>query len=588
MSVLGEGGQGTVYLGESPGGLRVAIKVLHRKLAADPETRRRFLREAEVAARVAAFCTARIIGTGLVDGQPYIVSEYVPGPSLDELVRRDGPRTGSGLERLAVSTLTALASIHNAGVVHRDIKPANVILGPEGPVVIDFGIARAFDHVTTNTRVTGTPSYMSPEQFANLPLTPASDMFSWAGCMVFAATGHSAFPGSAIPVVLHGILNGEPKVSGVPEPLRPLVLACLAKDPAARPSADQVLRALTGGPLPRSHNEHNITNASGLSRPRRSKGAVLAVAAGATALLVTAGVLVVPPWLSSREEPVVAQANQSSPAQPSLPAVAKPLSSSVAKPLRSPAAEPSRTPAAKPSRSSAAKPSRSATAKPSRSPAGKSVQPESPPARVRPGETLDLGALPHIALTDGFSADTSGRYATYRPFPGEELPTVTVGDGRFRGTGTEPYFGLMAGGKTLASDQALSVVTIGAFAESGRQEDSVFVGWIKDGRDYATAWYNNTRGTTGFDVRVNGEFLDVADQIPATLEPGDRLAVLLTGETLTSYAQHAGTWRRLYDTSIAGALTTAEIRGRFRYGFGLRATTGTITVTRAEGRSTRP
>ncbi|WP_146615438.1 protein kinase domain-containing protein [Nonomuraea aridisoli] len=589
MSVLGEGGQGTVYLGEAPGGLRVAIKVLHRKLAADPETRRRFLREAEVAARVAAFCTARIIGTGLVGEQPYIVSEYVPGPSLDELVKRDGPRRGSGLERLAVSTLTALASIHAAGVVHRDFKPANVILGPEGPVVIDFGIARAFDHVTTNTQVTGTPSYMSPEQFANRPLTPASDMFSWAGSMVFAATGHSAFPGSAIPVILHGILNGEPKVSGVPEPLRPLVLACLAKDPAVRPSADQVLRALTGGgPLPRPYNQHEITNASGRSRRRRSKGAVLAVAAGGAALLVTAGVLVVPSWLSGRETPALAQGNQPSAAQPSPPAVAMPLSSSVAKPLKSPSTKPSRSPSVKPSRSPSTKPSRSASAKPSRSSSVQPVQPESPSARVRPGATLDLGALPVVALDDRFAGGASGGYVTYQPFSGEDLPDVTVGNGRFRGTGTEPYFGLMAGGRALASDQAVSVVTIGSFAETGKQEDSVFVGWIKDDSDYATAWYNNTRGTTGFDVRVNGEFLDVADQIPATLQPGDRLAVLLTGETLTSYAEHAGTWRRLYTTSIAGALTTAEVRSRFRYGFGLRATTGTITVTGMEGRSARP
>jgi hypothetical protein len=134
-----------VYLGESPERVRVAIKVLHARLAADPKVRRRFLREAEVAASVAAFCTARVICIGMLGERPYIVSEYVPGPSLDALVKSDGPRSGSGLERLAVSTLTALASIHRGGIVHRDFKPGNVILGTEGPVVIDFGIARALD-----------------------------------------------------------------------------------------------------------------------------------------------------------------------------------------------------------------------------------------------------------------------------------------------------------------------------------------------------------------------------------------------------------------------------------------------------------
>jgi serine/threonine protein kinase len=162
LSLLGEGGQGAVYLGEAPGRAQVAIKLLHARLAADPEVRRRFLREAEVAASVAAFCTARVIGTGFAGERPYIVSEYVPGPSLDALVKTDGPRTGSGLERLAVATLTALASIHRVGIVHRDFKPGNVILGPEGPVVIDFGIARAADHTTTNTHPVARPPTCRP------------------------------------------------------------------------------------------------------------------------------------------------------------------------------------------------------------------------------------------------------------------------------------------------------------------------------------------------------------------------------------------------------------------------------------------
>ncbi|MFD0655824.1 serine/threonine-protein kinase [Thermocatellispora tengchongensis] len=160
--------------------------------------------------------------------------------------RRRAAQRG-GLDRLAISSLTALASIHRAGIVHRDFKPGNVILGPEGPVVIDFGIARTLDAMTTTNHVTGTPAYMSPEQLSDQPLTPASDMFSWAGTMVFAATGRTAFPGGTIPAVLHNVLHGEPDLSGVPEPLRAMVAACLAKNPADRPSAERLLRDLTSG-----------------------------------------------------------------------------------------------------------------------------------------------------------------------------------------------------------------------------------------------------------------------------------------------------------------------------------------------------
>ncbi|WP_433512320.1 serine/threonine protein kinase [Nonomuraea sp. CA-143628] len=460
-AVLGEGGQGTVYLGQSPGQAPVAIKVLHSRLAADPEIRRRFLREAEVAASVAAFCTARVIGTGMVDERPYIISEYVPGPSLDALVKNDGPRTGSGLERLAVSTLTALASIHRAGIVHRDFKPGNVILGPEGPVVIDFGIARALDHMTSNTQLTGTPAYMSPEQLGDQPLTPASDMFSWAGTMVFAATGRLAFPGQAVPAVLHGIMSGRPDVTGVPAPLRPLVIACLAKDPSARPAAARLLSDLTGenagspargrhsaapanghtlvepaafeppaveppavgpaavgpaavgpaavgpaaqaGPLMFPGDpDHGPTSPSGRavhpgSSRKRPRGAVIAVAAVLTASAVTAAVLLVPHWLSG-----------------------------------------------------------SAGGQPNNGP-------------------FDLATFSHLDVADQFGKDTSQQYATFQPNNNEAMPAIRAGGGRFTGTGSAPFFGLVAGESGLPpAGAAVSVLTAGTFANTGQPEDSVF------------------------------------------------------------------------------------------------------------------
>ncbi|MEV4800002.1 serine/threonine-protein kinase [Nonomuraea sp. NPDC049421] len=243
---LGEGGQGTVFLGASPAGRRVAIKVLHPCFAADRPMRRRFRREADIVRGLAGFATARVLETGFTGERPYIVSEYVPGPSLERLVKEDGPRGGSALERLAVTTLTALASIHAAGIVHRDIKPSNVIMGSEGPVLIDFGIASPLDAAARSATPIGTPAYMSPEQFDDLPPTAASDLFSWAGTMIYAATGRPAFAGGSVPATLNAVLHAEPDLSGLPEPLRGVVAACLAKDPAARPAAAQVLCELAG------------------------------------------------------------------------------------------------------------------------------------------------------------------------------------------------------------------------------------------------------------------------------------------------------------------------------------------------------
>ncbi|MFI9554776.1 serine/threonine-protein kinase [Nonomuraea endophytica] len=248
IEVLGEGGQGTVYLGRAPDGTHVAIKVLLGQIARDDDARRRFRREAEAARRVAPFCTARVLDVG-VAARPYIVSEYVPGPSLDALVRRDGPRTGGGLQRLGVATLTALDAIHRAGVVHRDFKPGNVIMGAEGPVVIDFGIARALDQTATSS-VMGTPAFMAPEQFAGGVSGPAADLFSWAGTMVFAATGRYPFRGDTMPALMHSILTTEPDLSGVPHDLRPLLRECLAKEPDHRPTAATALGTMTALPKP--------------------------------------------------------------------------------------------------------------------------------------------------------------------------------------------------------------------------------------------------------------------------------------------------------------------------------------------------
>lgn len=242
---LGEGGQGTVFLGRDPAGGSVAVKLLHARFTGDADAQRRFLREIEAARRVARFSTARVLDAGVLDQRPYVVTEYVDGPSLQQLVTEDGPRLGGALESLAVGTVVALTAIHQAGIVHRDFKPANVLLGPDGPRVIDFGIARVLDGTATLTsQAIGTPSYMAPEQLRRGPVGPAADMFAWGVTMVYTATGTPAFGNDTVPAVIGRILRAEPELSGVPEPLRGLVAECLAKDPEVRPTARHVLDRL--------------------------------------------------------------------------------------------------------------------------------------------------------------------------------------------------------------------------------------------------------------------------------------------------------------------------------------------------------
>ncbi|WP_240776784.1 serine/threonine-protein kinase [Nonomuraea basaltis] len=275
---LGVGGQGVVYLGQRPDGRRVAVKVLQDGLAAD----HRFAKEIDAARRVEPFCVAQVLDASL-GGRPYIVTEYVEGPSLHEA----GRHVGADLQRLAVATATALAAIHRAGVVHRDFKPANVLLGRDGPRVIDFGIARSAGHsLTVTSSIVGTPAYMAPEQLAGAPLGPAVDVFAWASVIVFAATGSPPFGNDSLPAVIRRILHDEPYLGDLPGPLRPIVLSCLAKDPAARPAMQDVLLQLIGAPPAGTAGPRGGTAGHPVSRPRWK-----AMLAGAGALAVSAALV---------------------------------------------------------------------------------------------------------------------------------------------------------------------------------------------------------------------------------------------------------------------------------------------------------
>jgi serine/threonine protein kinase len=246
---LGEGGQGVVYAGKTVIGELVAVKLLHTRFTGNPRARAAFAQELSAAQKIDPFCTARILAADVEGDVPYIASEYIHGLSLKRTVEEWGPRAGSQLNRLAIGTATALVAIHKVGVVHRDFKPSNVLLGPDGPRVIDFGVARALDLSSTSVSSggpVGTPAYMAPEQFARTSLSTAVDVFAWASTLVYASCGEPPFGNDSISIVINRILNEEPNLGKLTGGLRELAAACLQKDPRRRPTAEQLLLDLIG------------------------------------------------------------------------------------------------------------------------------------------------------------------------------------------------------------------------------------------------------------------------------------------------------------------------------------------------------
>jgi predicted Ser/Thr protein kinase len=235
---LGEGGMGVVHLAQDQQGRLVAVKVLSNH-GEDVNARRRLAREVETMCRVRSPYVAEVLDADVTGEFPYIVTRYVAGPTLEQMVRARGPLSAVGLRRLACGTAEALAAIHAAGVVHRDLKPGNVMLTDDRPVVIDFGIAQSGDatKLTLTGLVMGTPGYLAPEVIEGNPSSPASDVHCWGATMAYAATGRAPFGAGTYETIFYRIVSGRADLAGVPAPLLPLVSAALSRDPAHRPTA---------------------------------------------------------------------------------------------------------------------------------------------------------------------------------------------------------------------------------------------------------------------------------------------------------------------------------------------------------------
>ncbi len=246
---LGEGGMGTVFLGDDPTGRQVAVKVIRGEHAADPDFRRRFRSEVAHAQTVPPFCTAEVLDADPNHETPYLVIEYVEGPTLTEVVSTRGPLSPGNVYGVAVTVASALTAIHGAGVIHRDLKPSNVLLAPGAPKVIDFGIASATSSatVTGGQLIVGTVAYMSPERLESTAgdrPTEAADIFAWGAVVAYAANGYPPFRSDSPAATAVAILTREPDLGNLTEPLRGLVARALAKNPADRPTARGLYEAM--------------------------------------------------------------------------------------------------------------------------------------------------------------------------------------------------------------------------------------------------------------------------------------------------------------------------------------------------------
>ncbi|WP_141576652.1 PQQ-binding-like beta-propeller repeat protein [Actinomadura sp. WMMA1423] len=298
---LGAGGMGQVFLGRSPAGRTVAIKIIHPALAEEGDFRTRFRREITAARAVGGVYTAPVVDADPDASPPWLATTFLRGLSLEAAVAAHGPLPPPAVRALGAGLAEALVSIHRAGIVHRDLKPSNVMLTPEGPRVIDFGIARP-NEATALTRTgvaLGTPAYMSPEQASGEAVGPPSDVFSFGAVLTYAATGTGPFGRGAVHEMVYRVMHLPPYLDGVADPgLRALIAACMDKDPARRPGADRLLAQLSADPAAAAQGTHWLPPPVAHDVARRGEAAVprspgrrafLALGAGGVLTALAAG-----------------------------------------------------------------------------------------------------------------------------------------------------------------------------------------------------------------------------------------------------------------------------------------------------------
>ncbi|NUK20824.1 PQQ-binding-like beta-propeller repeat protein [Streptomyces lunaelactis] len=310
---LGRGGMGVVHLATSASGLRLAVKVIHGEHASDPEFRARFKQEVAAARRVSGAFTAPVVDADPEAERPWMATLFIEGPTLAERVKRNGPLDATELRKAGAGLAEALRDIHRAGVVHRDLKPSNVLLAPDGPKVIDFGISRPTDSdLRTETgKLIGTPPFMAPEQFQRpREVGPAADVFAMGAVLVHAATGRGPFDSDSPYIIAYQVVHNEPDLAGVPADLVPLFRRCLAKDPQDRPTPYELMIALRASspsasydtqayipaqrtPDPRENAPRGLGTKPGSPRFWHRKKLRWAAAGIAVLVAVTAGIVVV-------------------------------------------------------------------------------------------------------------------------------------------------------------------------------------------------------------------------------------------------------------------------------------------------------
>ncbi len=290
---LGAGGMGTVYLARSRGGRPVAVKVARPELAADPHFRERFRAEVAAARKVGGFHTAPVVDADPEAPAPWLATAYVPGPTLSGLLAERGPMDEGRLRMLGAALAEALQAIHACGLVHRDLKPGNIVMAEDGPRVLDFGIARAVEstRLTSTGSAFGTPGFLAPEQAQGAEVDGAADVFA-LGAVLVAAAGGSAFGAGTPMALMYRSVHEPADFSAVPQGLRPVVAACLAKDPADRPTPAKLLDLFVPGLAPYTPTVVVPAEPTAPAPPRRRvlpavlvAAAVIAVLAGGAYLL---------------------------------------------------------------------------------------------------------------------------------------------------------------------------------------------------------------------------------------------------------------------------------------------------------------